>query len=891
MFRSGSQQKQPPEPATPRRTSRRRRSDLRYAIHSKREVPTELDLISMVRLSGKSLFHLPNEYSPCALILPTCLRAMAQNLAQNPSVNGLFRIPGSVKTVNSLVEYYCQLDEGKTEVTGTVRYASLPAHVQCSANEVSSAFKRLLSMLPGGILGSLSVFDAFVAIHSQLGTSIEITRTRQTKIKARLIALVVGSIESQYRRELICSVFGLLCMIGRHAETAPREDKDGKPLPTNDLMGYRALGIVFGPLLVGEWLDDYSTQLATLESGLVVLPAIANSKWGGGASMDKISIANEVAEMLISYWRDVVRQMKTLGVHRHRSSASGPKRATRHHSSHQYLKIYDTNENQVVQERSPTRSNQLSVDRKRPRRQPGKQQVDLAPRHGHRLRETNFNARPQNLKNGVFDIRREENPSPNKAKRLDTRRQRLERLKGGRLEGSGLQTQMSHDNKHVEKSLQEDYWERISGDFETSLYHHSRPNTTITRSKPREHLRPIALTAEKQGEETKGTRGLDSKIYQNQFDETPSKRSSVRTLAAMFENQNSPSPGQLSYKDHSIRPKRSNVSMMKSRDQNEVSPEHMSSRRKLSTPQHASGSRKPSPMQTRSGGTASRIPVTKTVRHTTSDSGPLFAKKMPNNHTEKNDLTSQRASTQQKKPITRPTRASCGCPRSIPPLQNSKDAPKVNMTGEASLPAEERAGAERGDDKLPELVALYIIIDRLYEVLQETTREADGLRTKLRTQVEVLEASQLEAAQTDSTYEELLQLRADVFRWRLKAENAEKKLTAFERFATKVHRIKEAAISSEDCSEDDSNSDVTITQQMGTRPEAEEPVYREPSEYRPHGKGRYDGVSSDDKDISSPTTIEDLGLTSEEDLDSMYGDVASLWQAARTLLETEDVRE
>ncbi|KAG5987707.1 hypothetical protein E4U43_004971 [Claviceps pusilla] len=285
----------------------------------------------MVRLGGKSILYLPQDYSPCSLILPTCIRATAQYLAQNVATRGLFRVPGSAKVINALFDYYCYMDHSNAKIASTVRCATLPIHIQYSTHDVASTFKRLLSVLPGGVLGSLSLFDAFIAIHSQLNGEPEYPRTKQTKVRARLIALAIGTVRSQHRRELICAVFGLLSLIGRAAEIAPREDENGRPLPTADLMGYSALGIVFGPLLVGDLLDQYTMKVATPTSGMLLFPLSPprfrkdrrksihiDCKAGGGGgppTVDRILVANDLTKMLISNWRDVVRQMKSLGTH------------------------------------------------------------------------------------------------------------------------------------------------------------------------------------------------------------------------------------------------------------------------------------------------------------------------------------------------------------------------------------------------------------------------------------------------------------------------------------------------------------------------------------------------------------------------------------------------
>ncbi|KAL2203194.1 hypothetical protein CC79DRAFT_1373340 [Sarocladium strictum] len=308
---------------------RRSVSDIAHNLAlSRREWPQTTDLQTMVRISGKSVLYLPSEHASGPIVLPTCIRATAQHLAHHAMTRGIFRIPGSVKIVNALFDYYCYVEGGGARVSGTVRCVNLPMHIQSSVHDVASTFKKMLSVLPGGILGSLAVFDAMVAIHSQLNGSPEFPRTKQTRVRARLIALAIATIKSQFRRDLICAVFGLLSLIGRVAEVTPREDDEGRALPTADLMGYNALGIVFGPLLIGELMDDYTMKIADPGSGLMLFPVTPQkmrrdrrkSKPHDGVppaqtSVDKVRVANGIAEMLITNWRDVIRQLKALGTH------------------------------------------------------------------------------------------------------------------------------------------------------------------------------------------------------------------------------------------------------------------------------------------------------------------------------------------------------------------------------------------------------------------------------------------------------------------------------------------------------------------------------------------------------------------------------------------------
>lgn len=232
-----------------------------------------------------------------------------------------------MRVINNLYEYYCADVKGE-DVSTTTRCPNLPSHLICGVHDVASTFKRILGGLPGGILGSLTLFDALVAIHSQLHSYAETTRTKETKLRARLIALAISTVESKHQRELICAVFGLLCLVGRAAEMAPREDESGRPLPTSDLMGYNALSIIFGPLLVGDLLRSYSMKLADPAMGLIILPLTpcksgkhrrvtkAKPQKPTMLTIDRVLVANDIAEMLLVHWRDVVRHLKSLGANR-----------------------------------------------------------------------------------------------------------------------------------------------------------------------------------------------------------------------------------------------------------------------------------------------------------------------------------------------------------------------------------------------------------------------------------------------------------------------------------------------------------------------------------------------------------------------------------------------
>ena len=238
-------------------------------------------------------------------------------------VGGVFRVPGSVRVVNALYTYYCGTDKDSAHVSRTFRSGNLPTHITYTVQDVASTFKKFLSTLPGGILGSLGVFDTFVAIHSQVRSDPKYRHST----KARLIALAVGTVQSHLRRELICAVFGLLSFLGSAGENAPDTNGEGNAASASTLMSYEALGIVFGPLLVGDLLSSQTTKLADPSEGVVLLPAtppmskrekqrrIIDAQMQVQAlAVDKVWVANQIAIMMLQHWSEAVEYMRGYGV-------------------------------------------------------------------------------------------------------------------------------------------------------------------------------------------------------------------------------------------------------------------------------------------------------------------------------------------------------------------------------------------------------------------------------------------------------------------------------------------------------------------------------------------------------------------------------------------------
>jgi len=192
-------------------------------------------------------------------------------------------------------------------------------------------------------LGSLVVFDALVAISGFLPADTEPKELRAKRVRARLIALAIGAIPSHYRRQLVCAVFGVLSFLGQATDRAGQgTNNNGTNASTtcaSGVMGYNALGIVFGPLLLGRHLDccdkkfKSSTWATPSTSPRMSRKMRRRSRQygiaGGSSAISKIRLANEVATLVVTHWTDVVEYLRDLDLLRPAGTPTSPSGQTR----------------------------------------------------------------------------------------------------------------------------------------------------------------------------------------------------------------------------------------------------------------------------------------------------------------------------------------------------------------------------------------------------------------------------------------------------------------------------------------------------------------------------------------------------------------------------------
>jgi len=217
----------------------------------------------------------------------------------------------------------------------------LPGNLDYTLPDIASLFKKIIIGLPGGLLGSLELFEAFRGILLNWTPDPKLSAADPIRLRARMIALAVLSVDSLYRAYLIQAVLGLVAWFGSEADKAQAAERvgtEGRPKqdqPRSELMGYQSLGKVLGPLLLGD-LNDSIEVGGVSETNDDTLNArnsaelhqenakkskkqkrnSVSNKLEKDANLtthvDRANLASEVMHLLLSNWREVVKQFRVL---------------------------------------------------------------------------------------------------------------------------------------------------------------------------------------------------------------------------------------------------------------------------------------------------------------------------------------------------------------------------------------------------------------------------------------------------------------------------------------------------------------------------------------------------------------------------------------------------
>ncbi len=247
-------------------------------------------------------------------------------------MTGIFRIPGSFSTIKTIVNHYNEQIESAEKapeyIQENVSLALLPPNVSYDVHDVASAFKKLLTSVPGGILGSRWLFEALRDISGHPVNGRSYSEPQAEDSRNRLIALTIARSGSVYRVHLICAVFGLLSLIGSEAEAARIALAERRESQSSEKMGYEALSVVFGPLLIGDMINDI-----TLPPSEPIIPNIKTRSNHGATTavsqqqariaqvqatlalqLGQTAIAVQITKMLISSWEGVAAELRMAGL-------------------------------------------------------------------------------------------------------------------------------------------------------------------------------------------------------------------------------------------------------------------------------------------------------------------------------------------------------------------------------------------------------------------------------------------------------------------------------------------------------------------------------------------------------------------------------------------------
>ena len=280
--------------------------------------------------------------SICGSYISLAARYALARILRDPSlietgVNapGLFRVSGQAAIVNALYEYYShQFGQAgsPSKVQTTVQPGQLPLYIEHALPDVASFFKKILNGLPGGLLGSLGLFEAIRSIFLKLEPRFSQTDDEIRALRAKLVALAVLSVPSQHRFHLIQAVLGLAAYFGQEAETAreavqskPEEDPDKfQKRPSSELMGYQALGVCLGPLLVGDLIEKVDSREEATDNNsrpstdsnqkskkkrLSIVPDKLERNADLAAHIERANLTASIMQKLLMTWRDVVKQL------------------------------------------------------------------------------------------------------------------------------------------------------------------------------------------------------------------------------------------------------------------------------------------------------------------------------------------------------------------------------------------------------------------------------------------------------------------------------------------------------------------------------------------------------------------------------------------------------
>ncbi|MCJ1427505.1 hypothetical protein MMC29_005408 [Sticta canariensis] len=250
-----------------------------------------IEELGMVGVSG---MYLPAEFAVGGLVVPTFLANLMIYIDSSVDKRKIFGASGPESVVNELYNYFAsqfpRADDQRTYDQGAAS-TLLPQHFEYGVIDVAQVLKKITHGLKCGLLGSVSLFEAFASIHEKFKNADAAGRL----VQAKLMALAISSVPSIRRKSYIIALLGLSSMIGHDALNASNHD---------ELMTFQKLGVVLGPCLLGvKKSEEIKTEKVKPDGQLMSENQIMVAQF---------EVAQRVAEMLTSMWKEIVRQLRLI---------------------------------------------------------------------------------------------------------------------------------------------------------------------------------------------------------------------------------------------------------------------------------------------------------------------------------------------------------------------------------------------------------------------------------------------------------------------------------------------------------------------------------------------------------------------------------------------------
>ncbi|EPY50543.1 rho-type GTPase activating protein Rga6 [Schizosaccharomyces cryophilus OY26] len=237
-------------------------------------------------------FFQTNELAPFPLLLPHVFAQCIYTLSINAlHVPGIFRISGSGPIIKAIMRHYSSPPHYWLDETSSIfQRIGFPTSI-----DIGGVLKRFIMLLPGGLLGTKDVLNMLVPLFLDESSSLP------SDVWAELIAFAIAQIDSIVRFSLLCSLMALLRQVSLRTQELEATMENVKD---SSLMKSEALGIIFGPLLLGNSITDLSKSNRSSDFNNLM-----------HFETEKARLEARIVEGLINHWPEIMSKLTSFNIH------------------------------------------------------------------------------------------------------------------------------------------------------------------------------------------------------------------------------------------------------------------------------------------------------------------------------------------------------------------------------------------------------------------------------------------------------------------------------------------------------------------------------------------------------------------------------------------------